>query len=200
MTVEPLVEDYDKRIEAIDEQICDLINQRKNLSSNPGLPTSQHITAWSKKYNFYEDFLNELFNHFLLEDIFKPIEEPKGYRKMIPILKSHIGKDVFYSVTLVRQYENVSVVQLHIDKDSSEENPADRHQNTFIELTVEDKENEYECRYEGGSGSGGHMSHDYIVSPPLPDDMTRIRLIFKEYDEPYRRKPTGLEFVITLDK
>ncbi|GKU85122.1 MULTISPECIES: hypothetical protein [Niallia] len=52
--------------------------------------------------------------------------------------------------------------------------------------TVEDKENEYECRYEGGLGSGGHMSLDYIVSPPLPDDMTRIRLIFKEYDEPYK--------------
>jgi len=200
MSIDPPIEHYDKSVGLIDEKICELINERKLISNNPGYPTADLITNWSKKYNLYEEFLDNLFIHLLNEEMYKPMEEPKGFIKNVPVLKSYENKDVFYSVTLVRQYENVSVVQLHIDKDSSEENPADRHQNTFIELTVEDKENEYECRYEGGSGSGGHMSHDYIVSPPLPDDMTRIRLIFKEYDEPYRRKPTGLEFVITLDK
>ena len=199
MTVEPLVEDYDKRIEAIDEQICDLINQRKNLSSNPGLPTSQHITAWSKKYNFYEDFLNELFNHFLLEDIFKPIEEPKGYRKMIPILKSHIGKDVFYSVTFVRQYENVSLVHLIIDKDATVITPEVLDEFNMLELSIEGSDVKYNCRNTGGSGSGGHSSLEYIVSPSLPDDMSAIEFMFKEYNDPFKRKPTGLEFVITID-
>lgn len=42
MPFEPPTEYYDKRIENIDEQICELINQRKDLSNNnPGFPTNR---------------------------------------------------------------------------------------------------------------------------------------------------------------
>ena len=68
MPFEPPTEHYDEEIEAIDEQICNLIKQRKDLSNNnPGFPTKQLIANWAKKYNFYEDFLNSVFAHFLNE-------------------------------------------------------------------------------------------------------------------------------------
>lgn len=39
---EPPTEHYDNRIGAIDEQICGLIKQRKEISSNnPGFPSKQ---------------------------------------------------------------------------------------------------------------------------------------------------------------
>ncbi|MCM3217799.1 hypothetical protein M3612_25340 [Niallia taxi] len=200
MSIDSPNERYDKSVGLIDEKICELINKRKLISHNPGYPTADFITDWSKKYNLYEEFLDSLFSHILNEEMYKPIEKPKGFIKNLPVLKSYEIKDIFYSVTLVRQYKNVSVVHLNIDRDSTEEKPGDRHPFTFIELTVEDNGNEYDCRYEGGAGSDGHMSFDYIVSPPLPNDMSQIKFIFNEYNEPFRRKPTGLEFVITLDK
>jgi hypothetical protein len=42
---------YDERIQAIDEQICELIKQRKDRSNqNPGFPTKELILAWSEKF------------------------------------------------------------------------------------------------------------------------------------------------------
>jgi len=68
---EPPTEYYDERIEVIDEQICNLIKQRKDISNNnPGFPTKQLIANWSKKYSFYEDFLNSVFADLLNEDIY----------------------------------------------------------------------------------------------------------------------------------
>lgn len=200
MTLEPPIKHYDKRVESIDEKICELINQRKIISSNPGDPTSHHIALWSKKYNLYEPFINSVFSHLLNEEMYKPVVEPKGFLKNIPVLKSYENNDIFYSVTLVRQYENASIVHLNINKDSSKEIPRVMHKFTFIELFIENNGIEYDCRCEGGGGSGGHISFDFIVSPPLPEDLATIKLIFKEYNEPLRRKPTGLEFVITMDK
>ncbi|MED4054576.1 hypothetical protein P4654_10640 [Niallia taxi] len=42
------------------------------------------------------------------------------------------------------------------------------------------------------------MSHTYTVSPPLPDDMSAVKFLFKEYKEPLQREPTGIEFVIAV--
>lgn len=200
MTLESNINDYDKRVESIDEKICELISQRKLISSDPGDPTSQHIATWSKKYNLNEDFLNDVFSHLPREDRYKPIEEPKGFLKNIPVLKSFEDNNVFYSVTFIRQYENASLVHLNIDKDISEEKPGDMQQFTFIELSIEDSRMEYDCRNNQGGGSGGHISFDYIVTPPLPENTSSIKLMFKEYNEPFNREPTGLAFVFTLDK
>lgn len=200
MTLESYGNYYDKRVESIDEKICELISQRKIISSDPGDPTSQHIAIWSKKYNLNGDFLNDVFSHLPREDMYKPIEVPKGFLKNKPVLKSYEDNNVFYSVPFIRQYENASVVHLNIDKDVSEEKPGDMHHFIFIELSIDGTHIDYDCRNDHGGASGGHISFEFIVTPPLPDNMSNIKLIFKEYNEPLKRKPTGLEFVFTLDK
>ncbi|EWG08411.1 hypothetical protein [Cytobacillus firmus] len=201
MSFEPPAEHYDRRLEAIDEQICDLIERRKELSNNnPGFPTKQLISSWSKKYNFYEDFLNSVFAGFLNEDIYRPVVEPKGFLKNIPILKSFEKDDVFYSVTFVRQFENASVVHFNIDReDSDDEMPRRFREPIFFDLSIEGRETDYDCRNEGGGGSGGHESYTFIVSPALPDDLSKLKLVFKQCKIPFQ-KPTGFEFVINLDK
>lgn len=197
MPFEPPIEHYDEQIEAIDEQICNLIKQRKELSNNnPGFPTKQLITNWAKKYNFYEDFLNSVFADFLNEDIYKPVVEPKGFLKNIPILKSFEKDDIFYSVTFVRQFENASVVHFNIDReDTEDEMPRRFREPIFFDLSIEGKDADYDCRNEGGGGSGGHESYTFIVSPALPDDISKYKLVFKECKLPFQ-KPTGFEFVI----
>jgi hypothetical protein len=201
MPFEPPTEHYDERIEAIDEQICDLIKQRKDISNNnPGFPTNQLISAWSEKYNLYEDFLNSVFGQFLNEEVYKPVVEPKGFLKNIPILKSFEKDDLFYSVTFLRQFENASVVHFNVDKDDSDDMPGVFPEHTWFDLSIDDAEGtDYDCRNEGGSGSRGHKSYTFIVSPPLPDDISKIKLVFKECKTPFKTKPTGLEFVIKMD-
>ncbi|WP_062106779.1 hypothetical protein [Bacillus niameyensis] len=194
---EPPTDHYDQRIKDLDQQICELIKKRKDLSdNNPGFPTKQLISAWSKQFNFYEGFLNSVFMDFLNEDIYKPVVDPKGFLKNIPILKSFEKDKVFYSVTFMRQYKNASVIQFTIDRENSEEEiHTGFEDHTYFKLSIEGEEVEYDCRNDFGSGSGGHMSYSFIVSPTLPEDISQTKLIFTEYKVPFD-KPTGFEFVI----
>ncbi len=197
---EPPTEHYDERLENIDEHICDLIKQRKDLSNNnPGFPTNQLISNWSSKYGLYEDFLNGVFSHFLNEYIYKPVVEPKGFLKNIPILKSFEKDDVFYSVTFIRQFENASEVHFNIDREDSDDELPRRIRDPFIfDLSIEGNEYDYDCRNVGGGGSRGHESYKYIISPALPDDLSQLKLVFKQCKVPFN-KQTGFDFVIQLD-
>lgn len=185
---------YDESLFEIDEQICALLKKRKDLSNNPGLPKDEMISAWAEKYGFYEEFLNTIFESFRSEKHFRPRVEPKGFRKHLPILKAVEMKNVFYTINFVRQYKNASVINLNIDWDASGE-VEETWFHTFWELEIGD---EFECRTEGGSGSGGHISYNFIVSPPLPDEPKGLTLRFKGYQTPHQDAPTGVEFEMEL--
>ncbi|MEC1377602.1 FlxA-like family protein [Heyndrickxia oleronia] len=201
MPFEPPTEHYDKQIESLDEQICNLIKQRKELSNNnPGFPTKELIAKWSLKYNFYEDFLNSVFSHFLNEDIYKPVVEPEGFIKNLPMLKSFEKDGIFYTVTFVRQFNNASVVHFTIDREDLDEEPRRFQEHSFFDLSIEGVGVDYDCRNNFGGGSGTHESFTFTVSPALPNNLSNIKLIFKEYKHPFQKqKPTGFEFVIQMD-
>jgi len=197
MKFEPPTDHYDERIEAIDEEICQLIKKRKELSNNnPGFPRKQLITKWAKNYHFYEDFLNSVFADFLNEEMYKPTVEPKGFVKNMPILRHFEKDDKFYSVTFIRQFKNASIVHLNIDRNVTDE-LSDWHQreHTLFELSINAEGTNYDCRNEGGGGSMGNETFTFIVSPALPDDASTYQLVFKEYKVPFQ-KPTGFEFII----
>nr|WP_263323283.1 hypothetical protein [Neobacillus sp. Marseille-Q6967] len=193
---------YDERISYIDEQICALFKQRKEISrNNPGFPHLEDIASWAKKYGLYEDFLNSIFSTLRMEEEFKPRIEPVNFLKHIPILKSVEKDGRLYTITFIRQFENASVVQLNIDWDDTTEEPENieairhhrpLHQHNFIELSIGE---DYECRSNRGGGSGGHYRQNFIVSPPIPDDPSDLQFVFKEYQDFYKSKSTGLEIV-----
>ncbi|WP_102275546.1 hypothetical protein [Cytobacillus massiliigabonensis] len=191
---------YDKQLLQIDEQICALLKQRKELSNNnPGLPPDDVTSNWAIKYDLYEEYLSSLFGALRLEDFFKPRVEPTGFRKHIPVLKSIEKDDRFYSVAAIRQYENASIVQLQIDWDEPEDSPNERinrHKINTFELFISKK---YDCWQKRARGSTGHLTYHFIVTPPLPDDISEIDLVFKEYSDTFKDKPTGLEIVINLE-
>jgi len=194
MQFEPPTEHYDERIRAIDEELCHLIQQRKALSNNnPGFPPQEFIADWAEKYGLYEDFLNVLFSHFLYEESYRAAVEPKGFIKNIPVLKTTEKDNRMYTVTFLRQYQNASVVQLLVDVEIFDREATVHSHPNFLELSIEDDETAYDCRNDGGGGSDGHMSYNFVVSPPLPEDLSGIKLVFKEYQTPTKTKPTGLE-------
>jgi hypothetical protein len=188
---------YDERLIKIDEQICSLLKQRKDISNNnPGFPSDEVISNWALKYDLYEDYLRSLFGSMRIDDLFKPRIEPTGFRKNLSILKSIEKGDRVYSVTVIRQYENASVIQLHIDWDGEKDLPMDFHHHNNFELFLGEQ---YDCRQDRAGGSTGHFTYNFIVSPTLPDDISKTELVFREYSDHFKEKPTGLEIVINIE-
>lgn len=171
---------YDERIVDIDEQICSLIQQRKNFSNNnPGFPPFEKIASWASKYGLYEDLLKSLYDILRNEEHFRPRVEPAVFRKQLPVLKSVENDGDMYTVTFIRQYENASVVYLHIDFKPIEqkERPRQKH-HRYLEMKLGDG---YDCRNNGGNGSEDYQSFQFVVAPPIRDDLSNIHLVFEEY-------------------
>ncbi|MFY0518584.1 hypothetical protein [Lysinibacillus sp. UGB7] len=191
---------YDEQLLTIDEQICALIQQRRNLSNNnPGLPPDEAMSIWAKKYGFYEAYLASLFYMMRTENHYKPRVEPTDFRKYIPVLKSLEKDGRNYTVSFIRQYENASVVQLLVDWDATNDTPINLIQKSsrnHFELSLGEP---YECRLDRSGGSTGHYSTNFVVTPPLPDDIAGLDFVFKEYSDVFGEKPTGLAIVMQGD-
>lgn len=189
---------YDEQLFSIDEQICTLLKQRKELSiDHPGFPPEEVLSKWATKFDLYEEYLSSLFGTVRMHDYFKPQVEPGGFRKHLPVLKSAEVDGKFYTVTFIRQFENASVVHLNIDWNETNDTRIDLHLNhNHFALSIGQA---YDCRNDRASGSTGNFVHTFIVSPPLPDDISGMTLVFKEYSDIFNDKATGLEIVIHLE-
>lgn len=187
---------YDERINEIDERICELVKQRKEISNNnPGYPPFEFITNWADKYGLFEEQLKSMFSVLWNEKNFKSLVEPEGFQKILPVLKSiEIGNRLF-SVINISQYTNSSIINFNIDweytSDLEEQQPRHSHFELFID-------EQYNCRIGSGTGGGGHFHYNFIVSPRLPDNNSEIKLIFKEYKQPFGDKQVGQAIEIIL--
>lgn len=187
---------YDERIKQIDEKICELINQRKEMSNNnPGYPPFEYISNWAEKFDLYEDLLKSVFSSLWNEKIYMPFVEPEGFRRNLPVLKSIETDNRLYSVISIRQYSNSSIVNFNIDWDNSSDSLEWQSRHAHFGLFIGEQ---YNCRMSDGCGGDGHFHYNFIVSPALPDDLSGIELIFKEYNPPFRDKLIGREIVIQL--
>lgn len=82
MPFERPTEHYDEKIKQIDEKICELINQRKEMSNNnPGYPPFEYISNWARKFDLYEDLLKSVFSSLWNEKIYMPFVEPEQFRR-----------------------------------------------------------------------------------------------------------------------
>lgn len=198
MPFERPTEHYDERVITIDEQICALLKQRKELSeNNPGYPPFEYISKWATTFELYEDFLKAVFGTFISEEHFKPVVEPSGFRKHIPVLKSFESGEFFYTLNSIRQYSNASVVTFSIDWDvTTDIPPKSPYKHSYFELDIGAQ---YNCRMTNGGSSSGHASYNYVISPSLPDNPSEIVLTFKEYSKPFKKNETGTEIAFRLE-
>lgn len=191
MPFERPTEHYDERIIHIDEQICSLIKQRKDISGNhPGFPPFELITKWSASFGVYEDLLKALFGTMMNEEHFKPMVEPAAFRKHIPLLKAAEQGERFYTLTSIKQFSNASVLVLNIDWDEEPELQFNAREHHHFELFISEQ---YDCRMISGGSRSDHASYKYVVSPPLPDDLSGIEFRFTKYSGPFMKNKTGDE-------
>lgn len=186
----------DERMASIDEQICALLKQRKELSGEPALlPSPEKITAWSEKYDLYEDYLHSIFAVARRPSSFRPRIQPENFRKYIPILRSLERDGVMYTLSFIRQYQNASVVQLLLDYESMPNVEIHKRlPHPFFELEVGAP---YAAVNSGGGGSAHHYSFAFAVFPALPDDLASQRFVFKKLNSP-DGDPTGEEVVFDI--
>lgn len=190
-------EHYDEGIKDIDEKICELINKRKEISKdNPGYPPFEYISSWAEKFNLYEDFLKSLFGSLMNEKMYKPSIEPENFRKNLPVLKCTEADNRLFSVTCVCQYSNASVVNFNADWDGTSESlESSSRRHTTFKMFIDDQ---YDCRMLNGTGGSGHFHYKFVVSPALPDDLSGIEVVFKEYEHPFIDKPISENIIIRL--
>ncbi|KUO76724.1 MAG: hypothetical protein APF81_11685 [Desulfosporosinus sp. BRH_c37] len=163
---------YCKSLAVIDEQICELLAKRKELSDdNPGLPGQELIATWSKQYGLNEEQIRKIFASMSSEHSFPHHEqiEPTDFLKFVPIMKSVELDNILYAVTSMKQYKNASVVYIEAELNSVEENV--RLEFSGFELFISPK---YQCRPHGGSGQIKGLQHTFVVTPSLPDDVTEF--------------------------
>ncbi len=161
---------YCEEISAVDEQICSLIAKRKEISNNnPGFPPLETITAWCQAYDLNEQIVYGIFHSLYHAADFIEFIEPVGFLKFIPILKTVEENRVLYSITHMKQYSNASVVFVEVENKELEPNINFGH--TMLELTIS---SDYKCRMSGGCGYQTGALHSFIITPPLPDDVSGI--------------------------
>lgn len=190
-------EHYDERLDPIDRQICQLLQQRKEISEgNPGYPPFAYIDRWSAETGLYEDFLKCIFGVIRSDEYFKPIVEPAGFIKHVPVLVSQEHEGYFFTLTSVRQYANASVVTLYVDGDVTiPENSTD------ISSFALDMGEAYDCRMDRGVSGSGTATYHYVVSPALPDKLSGLEFVFREeIGSPFGGKPTGKEVRFRLEE
>ncbi|MFL1998741.1 hypothetical protein VYF65_004543 [Lysinibacillus irui] len=187
----------DPRLEEIDEQICVLLQLRKEqFSHTPGFPTDETISEWAQRYGLDDLFLTMLFSLIRSEKYYQSKVEPTGFLQYIPVLQTVEAGERLYTVSYIRQYKNASVVQLLIDWDAQQDATQRIHEKLdckYLKLFIDDH---YECRNTGASGSDGHESNKFVVTPPLPDDIQGLDFVFTEYHDVFEEKPTG--FTVTM--
>ncbi|MCY0902632.1 MAG: hypothetical protein OWU32_10680, partial [Firmicutes bacterium] len=113
------------------------------------------------------------------------------------VLKSVAKGEDMYTVTFIQQYDNASVVHLHIDSvpraQDAESSPPLRHSQFSLSIAEG-----YDCYSHGGGGMGDHRTHTFVVHPPVPDVPLGLLLIFTELTAPFG-EPTGLRVEVELD-
>lgn len=199
MSFNPPADYYCEELAPLDEQVCGLIAKRKELSeNNPGFPELERIESWSKQFGLDENWLRRVFASLHNERHYSPEPpiEPAGFLKFVPILKSVEIDQIIYAVTHMKQYSNASVVYIEVEVNRDEPNVRLRYANFDLAISPE-----YRCRMNGGSGHSKWMQHSFIVTPPLPDNLSGIefRLSAKRFpQEPEIQELSLPEIPVTI--
>ncbi|WP_445506418.1 hypothetical protein [Niallia sp. 03190] len=186
----------DERLVEIDEELCVLLKKRKEICNKKSrVPSSSYIAKWAEKYDKNEYFLNAFFGTISSEEHIRQPVEPKGFVKHIPILKLVEMEEVMYFITHVFQYKNVSVLYFNQDLDDASKGTDGLAPFMNFELFINEK---YDCQMVRGSGSDGHRCYIFNITPPLPEDLSGLTFVFKEYSDHLKEKETGSEVIFKL--
>ncbi len=173
MPIRGMQNEYNDEAKQIDEQILELYRQRKAVSGGKGLfPDTETIEEWATRLElqpgeitFILSNLNEARprRHFW--------EEPGALLGVLPIMQTTLQDDAEYTLTHALQHEKLSIVTLEIKY--LKETVGHVNVNAELMLTVVG-DTDYEIDGHGARGGGAHLQMQFMVSPPLPEDLSFV--------------------------
>ncbi|MHA6534262.1 chorismate mutase family protein [Paenibacillus sp. BAC0078] len=175
MPIRGIANEYNDEAKQIDAQILELFRQRKAVAGGKGLsPEMETIEQWAVEFGlevaeitFILSNLNEARPRRHFWDGSGPLNG------VLPIMKTTLEGDVEYTLTHAMQYERYSIVTLEIKYLKETVSPV----NIQPELTLAvHGGTDYEIKEHGARGGGSHLQMQFMVSPPLPQDLSTISL------------------------
>ncbi|KZZ84709.1 hypothetical protein [Bacillus sp. SJS] len=138
-----------------------------------------------------------VFQALSMEELYNPKIEPQNFLKHVPVLKSVEVEGRLYTLTFIRQFENASVIHLHVDWNETVDMETIHTRMNRPKFKLRALEG-YNCQSDGAGGGTGRVTHRFTVSPALPDDVSGFSFIFEEYDDNWMGEKTGLEIEIKI--
>ena len=162
---------YCQEVELVDERLCALIAERQQISrDNPGFPGAERIEDWRQRYGIDVVRTWHIFSILCREQsVLLIFPVPTGFLRFLPIAKSVEVDGVVYAVTHMKQYENVSIVYVEISLETLEENVQIKYGQVHLSITPT-----YTCEQHSGSGHGKYIQASFVVTPPLPDNVSQL--------------------------
>ncbi|WP_151737955.1 hypothetical protein [Paenibacillus tengchongensis] len=177
---------YNDEVKAVDEQILQLVLQRRQLTAGRHLfPKPEIIEEWAGHYGIEAEQITHTFGGIVAALPRRRIREDNGpLQGVLPIMKISVQSDVEYAITHAMQYSEFSIVSVQITYLKASEKEVNL--SPALTLAVEGS-SEYEVQHYGGHGGGPKTQIQFAVSPPLPPDLEDVRL---------RLVPGGLTFMM----
>lgn len=160
----PPTEDYDERLKVLDEKISALLAERHTISAgNPGFPRPEYLNDWAEKYHLPLRLLQTVFAMLHRPPDFRERVQPDQFLRFVPLMEVQQKNDILVMIPYMRQHNNSSVVTVVLEGSGLSE---DFGYHLDINLSVDG----YDTMAADGQSRQGYASHNFIVTPPIPDE------------------------------
>ncbi|MBT2293228.1 hypothetical protein J7E73_29800 [Paenibacillus albidus] len=161
---------YNGETQRIDEQILGLVKQRRAMAGGKRfVPGAELLEEWAAKFGMETDQLMFILHSLNDQERNYHLREPGELLAVLPLMKKTISGDCEYMLTHVMQHKEASLVTLEI-KYLLEEDAGEVYLKPNLTLEVLGGE-EYNIRRHGSHGGGLHTQMQFMIIPPLPDDL-----------------------------
>lgn len=183
MPFRPPTEYYDERLKELDEKITELVSERYEISEgNPGFPRREYLNDWADRYGIPLRLLQHLFAFLHRRPDFRERAEPDRFLRFVPVMAAQQVNDILVMVPYIRQFTNCSVVAVELEGTDLDAGPFHHLQ---IKLFIDG----YEPMPGNGQTNNRHASHNFIVTPPIPDDeIPRLSMTVEYESNPFHRE------------
>ncbi|WP_150271967.1 hypothetical protein [Paenibacillus tepidiphilus] len=164
---------YNDEVKAVDEQILQLIMQRRELTAGRHFfPKQEIIEEWAEHYGMDAEQITHSFGGIVAALPRIRIREDNGpLQGVLPIMKIAVESDVEYAITHAMQYSEFSIVSVQFTYLKASEKEVSL--SPALSLVVEGGTG-YEVQHYGGHSGGPKAQLQFAVSPPLPSDLQDI--------------------------
>ncbi|AEW07021.1 hypothetical protein Sulac_3593 (plasmid) [Sulfobacillus acidophilus DSM 10332] len=173
---------YHEGLQSIDMATARLLKRRQKISHDlPGLPPKALVAQWAEQCQVSAHDLERVFVTLYHLSESRHRVRPEGFRAFIPLARSRSQDGATYTILSLRQYDNASVVRVTVEVENNA--PA-----TMPGLML-DLDAPFRAWSTHGGGSQSWIQQDFVVAPPLPDnvDGISIRLLVKPHPRPPHR-------------